>query len=439
MNSAPGTGLVRAIGRWDLAALAINNMIGAGIFGLPSEVFSLTGTYSLLVFLICAAVVTLIVLCFAEVGSRFTDTGGAYLYARKAFGAVVGFEVGWLIWLSRLTGFAAVCHLLVNYLGYFWPAANSGPWRAGIITVVIVALTVINILGVRDAAVVSNFLTVGKLVPLLIFIVAGLFVINPYQYPLSKPPDYRSFSTAALILVFAFVGFESAVIPAGEVRDPQRNIAFALLTAIGAVALIYFLIQLVCIGVLPELADSERPLADASRRVLGAAGGSMVTLGVLIAVAGTLHIIMLVAPRLPFAMAEQGQLPRILAATHPRFHTPYAAILLSSAIMLILALSGTFLYALTISTMARLLTFATTCAALPVMRRSGRERQARFTVHAGVLVAMTSVGLCGWLLSNSGWRETRDLGIAAAAGLLIHVLCRSAIFGRRPGPEEGSR
>src|SRR5215510_9471398 len=172
-------GLVRGIRKWDLVAVTINGIIGAGIFGLPSKVYSLIGSYSLIAFVVCALVVMLIILCFAEVGSRFDATGGPYLYAREAFGPTVAFEVGWLIWLARLTAFAANCNLMVSYLGFFWPPATSTVWRATIITVVVVALTVLNVTGVRQAAIASDLFTIGKLVPMLIFVAVGLFFINP--------------------------------------------------------------------------------------------------------------------------------------------------------------------------------------------------------------------------------------------------------------------
>src|SRR5688572_980685 len=172
-----GEGLIRGIRRWDLVAIAINGIIGAGIFGLPSKVFSLIGSYSLIAFVVCAAVVTLIILCFAEVGSRFSGTGGPYLYAREAFGPTVAFEIGWLMWLARLTAFAANCNLLVNYLGYFWPSATDAIWRASIIVFVVTLLALVNVLGVKQAARLSNYFTIGKLIPIIIFIAAGLFFL----------------------------------------------------------------------------------------------------------------------------------------------------------------------------------------------------------------------------------------------------------------------
>src|SRR5437762_13665913 len=177
-------GLLRGIRKWDLVAVTINGVIGAGIFGLPSKVFALIGSYSLIAFVVCAVVVMLIILCFAEVGSRFEQTGGPYLYAHEAFGSAVAFEVGWLIWLARLTAFAANCNLMISYLSFFWAPANTGMIRALIIVAVVVALTLLNVLGVRQAAIASNVFTIGKLLPMLIFIAVGLFFINPHSFAL---------------------------------------------------------------------------------------------------------------------------------------------------------------------------------------------------------------------------------------------------------------
>src|SRR5262245_42736045 len=207
MRQPSEAGLIRGIRRWDLVILAVNGIIGAGIFGLPSQAFKLTGTYSLLAFAACAVVVTLAILCFAEVSSRFTETGGPYLYARPAFGATVSFQVGWMLWLARLTAFAANSNLLVQYIGFFWPDAVSGLPRALIITVVVAALTIINLIGVRNAALTTNIFTIAKLLPLLLFIAVGLFFVKSSNYPLATPPTYANFSAAVLVLVYAFTGF----------------------------------------------------------------------------------------------------------------------------------------------------------------------------------------------------------------------------------------
>jgi amino acid transporter len=404
----------------------INCIIGAGIFGTPSKAFALTGSYSLLAFVACALVVGVIAYCYAEVASRYTETGGPYLYAREAFGPVVGFQVGWLAWVARLSSFAFICNVLVSYLGFFWAPAASGLSRAAIMTGVVVALIAVNIVGVRQAATVSDIFSVGKLVPLIIFCVAGLFFLNPKAYSFASPPDIGSFSLVISLLFVSFTGFELALIAAGETRDPRRNMPFAMMTALIMVAVIYILTQVVCIGTLPNLAVSEKPLADASNLFLGGAGASLITVGAVISTMGTLNAILLAGSRLPFAMAEQGHLPSVFAATHQRFHTPHKSILLTGGIALALALSGTFTYALTLAAISKLLTSAATCAALPVLRRRANIPPPLFTVPAGLFLSTFSVLICLWLLANCGWQEVRDVVIAAAVGMLIFLFNRLA-------------
>jgi APA family basic amino acid/polyamine antiporter len=412
--------LVRGIRRWDLVAIAINGIIGAGIFGLPSKVFSLIGTYSLIAFVACAIVVSLIILCFAEVGSRFDETGGPYLYAREAFGPTVAFEIGWLIWLARLTAFAANCNLLVSYFGYFFPAAANTLWRACIIIIVVAVLAAINVLGVRQTAIVSNVFTIGKLIPIVIFIAAGLFFLNPYAFAFGSRPATGAFSQSVLLLVYAFTGFEMAAIPVGEVRDPKKHLPRALLIAIAVVAVLYILIQIVCVGTLPELAQSQKPLADAGTRFMGTAGGTIISVGAIVSIVGNLNIIMLSGSRIPFAIAEQRQLPTFIAKVHRRFATPHVAILITAAIMLLLTLKSSFVAALTISAIARLVTYGATCLSLPVFRRRKNAPPAAFRLRGGTFIAMLALLLAAWLLANSTWQEARAAAIAAAVGLLVY-------------------
>jgi basic amino acid/polyamine antiporter, APA family len=418
-------GLVRGISRWSLIAVAINGIIGAGIFGIPSKVFAQTGAYSLLAFAVCAAVVVLIILCFAEVGSRFSATGGPYLYAREAFGAAVGFEVGWLLWLARLTAFAANCNLLVDYVGFFWPQAAAAYWREATIIAVVTLLTIVNLIGVRDTAMASNLFTVGKLIPMVLFIAAGLFFINPGNYSFAEAPGYAGFSQSVLMLIYAFTGFEMAVIPAGEIRDPRRDLPRAILTAIAVVAVLYIGIQFVCIGTLPTLATSQRPIADASALFLGRAGAALIAAGVIVSIIGNLNVLILAGSRLPFAMAEGGDLPRWLARTHPRFRTPHPAIWVTIAVMLGLTLWSSFGTQVKISAITRLLSYSVTCAALIALRKKSDAPPAAFKAPAGVAVAIASLVLAGWLLSNSTWPDARDTAIAAALGLAIFFACRA--------------
>lgn len=421
MQTTPEEGLIRGIRRWDLVAITINGIIGAGIFGLPSKVYALIGTYSIFAFVACAFVVALIILCFAEVGSRFNETGGPYLYARKAFGPTAGFEVGWLIWLARLTAFAANCNLLINYLGYFWPSATSTFWRPVLIIVVVGMLTTINLLGVRQTTIVSNGFTIGKLIPILIFVAAGLFFINPQSYALGPPPAGGAFSQSVLLLIYAFTGFEMAAIPAGEVRDPQRDLPRALTIALAVVAVMYILVQIVCVGTLPELAQSQKPLADAGAHFLGAAGGALISAGAIISITGNLNILVLSGSRIPFAMAEQNQLPAFIGKVHHRFFTPWNAILTSSLFMLLLTLKSSFVAALTISAIARLVTYATTCVSLQLFRRRTDVPKAAFHLPGGAMVSLLSIGLIVWLLANSTKEEALTTTIVGVVGLLFYA------------------
>jgi len=417
----PDEGLVRGIRRWDLVAIAVNGIIGAGIFGLPSRVYSLIGTYSIIAFVACGLVVALIIICFAEVSSRFEETGGPYLYAREAYQPAVAFEIGWLIWLARVTAFAANCNLLINYVSFFWSGATTTLWRASLIILIVTVLTFINLLGIRQAAIVSNAFTIGKLVPLIIFIAAGLFFLNPQAFELGPAPASDAFSKSVLLLVYAFTGFEMATIPAGEIRDPQRNLPRALLIAISVVAIIYILVQIVCVGTLPGLAQSQKPLADAGTHFLGTAGGAIISAGAVISITGNLNILILSGSRLPFAMAEQQQLPSLVGSIHKRFFTPYIAILITAGLMLFLTLKSSFLEALTISTLARLVTYGATCLALPIFRRRRDTSPAAFRLPGGTVIAILSLILIVWLLAHSTMAEAQATAKAAGVGLLIYI------------------
>ncbi len=422
--TASAAGLVRGIRRWDLFALMVNATIGAGIFGLPSRVYALIGPWSLPAFVACGAVVALVILCFAEVASRFERTGGPFLYARTAFGSLVGFEVGWLLWLVRLMSYAALCNLLVAYLPVLWPASGTPGWRTAVIVGVTTLLTTINLVGVRNAALAGNIMTVAKLLPLLLLIVAGLGAVSPERLILGPFPESGGFAKALLLLVFAFTGFEMAIIPAGEIRDPRRDLPWALLGGLGFVAVMYLMLQLVAVGTVPALAQSERPLADAATRVLGGWGGPFIAVGALVSITGALSTIVLAAPRLPFAMAESGGLPRAFAAIHPRFRTPWVAILVTAAMMLMLALSSSFLGALTIGTIIRLVTYVLTCVAMLVLRRRRDVPEATFRAPFGVVAATLALLACGWLLTSITVREAGIAAVAALLGLVIYAIGR---------------
>jgi basic amino acid/polyamine antiporter, APA family len=413
--------LVRGIGRWDLTAIVINSIIGAGIFGLPSKIAALIGSYSIFAFLLCALIIGVIVLCFAEVASRFSTTGGMYLYAREAFGPLVGFEIGWLAWVVRVATFAANCNLLLSYAGFFFPSATEGIVRITLIIVIVTALTAINFVGVRESTLLTNIFTVGKLLPLLLFAALGLFFIQPANFQFDALPGYSSFSAAVLLALYAFVGFENAVVPAGETEDPKKNVPLALFMAIGVVFALYILIQTVSIGTLPGIASSERPLADASVVFLGGFGATLITLGAIVSILGNLNSGFLTGSRMPFAMAEHKELPVIISRTHPRFRTPHVSILITGAVILILTVQSSFLTALTISTITRLFVYAATCLALPVFRRRKDLPEAKFRAPTGVLASVLSLILIVWLLTTVDYqKEGLAVIITGLVGLVIY-------------------
>lgn len=424
MEKLSEEGLVRGIRQWDLVGVVINSIIGAGIFVLPAKSFGLIGNYSLIAFVMCSVITLLIILCFVEVSSRFTETGGPYLYARAAFGPAVGFQVGWMNWIARLTAYATNCNLLIVYLAFFWPAAGSGFFRALVITVITVTLTTINVIGVRNAAITSNVFTFAKLAALVLFIGAGLFFLSPANFTLGPYPEVGKFSTAVLLLVYAFTGFENASVPAGEIVNPRRSVPFAFLVAMAIVTTVYLLIQAVSIGTLTNLGSTERPLAEAAINFLGPIGASIISAGAITSVIGNLNVNLLTSPRILFAMSTHKELPRKLSAVHTKFRTPYIAILISGALVLVLTLSSSLIYALTVSTVARLFAYAATCVALPTLRHKKTAAPAQILVRGGVIISVVAVLFSLWLLANSTLVELRDSGIALAIGLAIYLAYR---------------
>jgi basic amino acid/polyamine antiporter, APA family len=265
-------------------------------------------------------------------------------------------------------------------------------------------------------------LTVGKLAPLLIFVAFGLLHLDPRLFVHTPAPLNAHFAEAVLLLGFAFVGWESVVVAAGETRNPQRDLPFALIAGVGAVAMLYLLNQLVCVGTLPQLATSERPIVDAARSFFGTGGVVLIAVGAVMAMLGTLTVAMLTISRVQYAMAVAGQLPRSLAAVHPRYRTPHVSVVLCGILVLGITLSGSFVYLLTVSTISRLSVFAVTCAALPKLRRMGNVPAARFRLWGGPLIPCAALVSIAWLLASCSWIETRDVTILILFGALVYWL-----------------
>lgn len=417
--------LIRAIGRWSLTALVINSIIGSGIFGLPSEVASLLGPSSPMAYLLAALGMGSIIACFAEVASRYTDAGGPYLYARDAFGRFVGLQIAWLAWLVRITAAGANANLFVNYLAEFWSPAVTPLPRFLILTLLIGFLALINYRGVRAGTQVSNTFTVAKLIPLALFIIFGLTLTgsHPMPWDATSLPPQQDWLRALLLLVFAYGGFEAALLPMGEAKHPRRDAPFALFVGLAVVATIYTLIQLVVVSTLAPSQPTSRPLAAAARQFLGPVGAAGISLGAMISVYGYLSSMMLNTPRLPFALAERGDFPRSFAAIHRRFRTPYRAIIVSALCIWIVAIAGTFAWNVSLSAIARLFTYGATCAALIVLRRKNAE-QARFHLPGGRIVALLGLGFSLTVITQMGWTELHVLGVTAILALANWVWVR---------------
>lgn len=411
------TGLVRAIGRWSLVALTVNSVIGSGVFGLPGTVAALLGRQSILAVLIAGAAIGVIMMCFAEVASQFSEAGGPYLYARSAFGRLIGLVVGWTFYLAQSAAPAANANLFVIYLAEFWPGAKAS--RFLILTLLVGLLAVINILGVRQGTRVSNIFTIAKLLPLLMVVLAGaaLTIIHPAPMASEGPIAGSVWLKAMVLLVFAFGGFETAMVPLGEAKNPRRDVGFALMMALVGCIAIYALVQWVVVGVLGAGATTDRPLAEVARLTMDNRGAALVAIGALVSVYGYLSAKMLSMPRTTFAIAEGGDLPGPFGWVSPRFHTPWLSILIYALTVWGLALHKNFEWNVTLSAVARLFYYGVVCAALIALRRS-RPGAVRFQVPGGPILAVLGILMCLAMMTQVDLSQSRILLVTVGAALL---------------------
>ncbi len=364
---------VRSIGRWALAGLALNCIIGSGIFGLPGELNRLVGRASPLAMIFAALAMGCIMAAMAEVGSQFSEPGGPYLYVRTVFGRFAGLQVGWFALLSTIAAVAANANIFVVYLAGFFPGAGRGIPRVLILSVFLGVPAIVNYLGARRGAGLSSVFVIAKILPLAVLIVAGLARFR-HQLPVVSlseisSPGIRSWLTALLLLVFAYGGFEAAMIPAGEVKNPRRTLPFAMATSLLAAAIVYTLLQFVTVAAIGA-STSARPLALTASVLLGTAGAAVIGIAVMISTAGHISSVMLHAPRLAYSLAARGEFPRFLAKLHPRFHTPAAALACYAGFVWLLAATGGFYIAVMLATAAKMIMYCATCAALIPLRRS---------------------------------------------------------------------
>jgi basic amino acid/polyamine antiporter, APA family len=417
----PGPALVRDLRRIDLVALTVNNVIGAGVFTMPSALAAGAGRASLAVLLLTILLTSMMALCLVEVASRFDRTGGPMIYASEAFGQRAGFIVGWLMYLSRLSAFGAVAVVMLDYGAGLWPALAAPTVRLAVVTLVVAGLAAINIRGVSQGARMSSALAAAKVVPLVLVAGAGIWMAG--ALPAAPPPErLGDLGSAVLVAFFACMGFETVTVLAGEVRDPQKDLPAGILGGICGVAIVYTLLMIACLRAVPDLAHATRPLAAAAAAALGPGGAVVVSITAVLSCAGTLTVMMLTTPRVLFALAEHGDVPPVLASVNPIRHTPAVAIVVSAAALWLLTVSGTFVYLATFSAMARLLMYGSTCAALIVLRR--RAGPAPVTIPWGPVFSVLSMLLATAAIVATAGTQIRDLTIAVALGWALRAVVR---------------
>lgn len=413
-----GDRLVRAIGRWDFTALVVNGVIGSSIFGMPAVLAALTGAWSPVAMLLAALGILPIVLCHAEVASRFRAAGGTYLYAREAFGGLVGFQAGWLSFWIRVTSMGANLNVFVNYFSEMVPAAGPPLGRALTMVVVTALVTLVNLRGVRQSARTVDLFAVAKVAPLAGLVLLGVWYIRPAVLS-AQPVATPDWTQAILLLVFAFGGFEAALIPAGEVRDPRRDAGFSLLVALGIVASVYMLVQLAVVGLVPNAAAAKAPVAAAYGVILGGIGVTVASVAAMVSTYGWTLGSTLASPRILYSMSERGDLPAWLGHVHPRFRTPDVAILAYAAAGLLFGLTGGFAANATISAIIRLVTYGLVCVALVVLRRRRHVEPPAFRLRAGGPVAALGLAFCAWLVSTRTFTQAWVLLALIAVGAAL--------------------
>lgn len=412
--------LIRAVTRWQIVGLSLNDVIGSGVYLLPAAAALLLGPVSIWAVLLAGCAVAILVLCFAEAASYFDEPGGAYLYTREAFGEFIGFEVGWMTWLARVTSVASLSVGFALALGYLWPGATEGWGRALVITISIAFLAWINVIGVKQGARMAVILTIAKSVPLVLFIGIGIFAVNKDLFAAEVPStSFDSISQAVLLLLFAYCGFENTPGAAGEFKNPKRDIPFALLTMVFLVTVIYTLVQFVAVGTLPNLASSESPLAESAALFAGPWAAVVISIGAMISIFGNTGNSTLVGPRYLYALAQNGYGPKILARVHARYRTPAVAIIVQSGIALALALSGSFVELAMLSLIARLATYAGTAAALPILRKRFAEKKDAIRLPGGNLIPIIGLVLCLIFLISATVANLVAGAIALVVGAVI--------------------
>ena len=418
MTTATAPRPIRAISRADLTLAIINGVIGSAVFGMPAQIAAMTGVQSPLAHLMAALCVLTIILCFAEVASRFDESGGPYLYAREAFGAHAGFQAGWLTLWTRLLAVAANLNIFTAGVAQIIPAAGVGQARALLIIAVMSLIAIINLIGVKQASWTIDVFTVGKLLPLALLVVFGLPLVSAEVIE-TQAVDVPNWREAILFLIFAFGGFESPLMSAGEAKEARKDTGFALLVALAVIALVYISVQYVTIGLVPNLRHEKAPIAAAFSVIWGPGGALFASIAVMISVWGYLTGNGLQAPRLLYSIAQRGELPAVLSRVHPTFLTPYVAIIVYSIVAAALAIVGTFEGNAVLSAIVRLIVWVTVCVAVWVFRRT--KGPAQFRIPFAAPVTVLAVVFCVYMLRSRSFAQAGIIlgTMAVGHGLML--------------------
>jgi len=396
-------------------------MIGAGIFALPSAVAGRAGVLSPWLFVAAGLLIILVVLAFAELGSYFRDSGGPALYSTTAFGPIVGFGTSWIYYVSRIASISANSHAMALYLGSVWAWFDTAMGHSVVVIVVISGLTLINVLGVKDGIRTLGMFTFFKVIPLLMLILLGMqFVSVDLLFPDSLPTIDDPGGTM-LLLFYAFIGFESILMTAGETRNPRRTIPSAMVKTVLLITTLYFLIMLVYVAVLPDDLNSGATLADVARRIVGPVGAIVIALTAVFSIGGNLACSVLSGSRLTLSMAEQHLLPQWFGAIHEKFSSPAHSILFLGGISMVVALSGSFVKLAIASSLTRLIVYSVSIAALPIIKKQADPEvvATAFKLWGGYTIPVLALGLCVWMASYSSIESWKFVGGLLVVGLVL--------------------
>jgi amino acid transporter len=403
---------------------------------LPATVAGVLGPASIVAYVVCAIAIAFVALCLAEAGSRVSATGGLYAYAEAAFGPFAGYLVGVVMWFgSFMVGSAAIAAALMDTVAVLFPVTAAPLWRNTLLVAVIAGLAAANIRGAKTGAWFVEGLTVLKLAPLLLLVVAGAFAIDPANLAWPGVPSAGAIADGSLLLVFAFLGLEMTVTPGGEIRDPGRTIPRSILCALALITLLYVAIQTVAQGVLgPGLAqNTAAPLAAVGDASLGGGGRLLILVATIVSILGYLSGDMLTSPRVLYAFGRDGHLPAVFARVHPRFRTPHVAIAVHAACVLAFALSGTFKSLVVLSVVSTLLIYLTCAAGVLAMRRRGvRTAAAPFVIPGGPTVPFLACAVVLALLSRAALTDFIAVGLMLAVAIALYF-ARRLLTGRALG------